>query len=225
MREDFLARYRSTVMSDLPAKTCGDWGGELDDGSPCGRVEGWGTVRSEGRCRDHPEEPADEQGHLPDLSQLQKEARQAAFLEAFALVGNISQAARITKISRRSHHYWMEDPVYAERFYEAQEEAADRLEQEAWRRSMSGIEEPVYYGGEQVGTVRRYSDTLLIFLLKGHRPEKFADRFKGDLSVDGRLSVGIDVVREIQRRRSSGGELPSPGGDLALPPGRRNGSS
>ena len=30
--------------------------------------------------------------------------------------------------------------------------------------------------GKQVGTVKRYSDTLLMFLLKGRRPEKFKDR-------------------------------------------------
>jgi hypothetical protein len=35
---------------------------------------------------------------------------------------------------------------------------------------------PVFQNGEQVGVIREYSDTLLIFLLKGHRPERFKDR-------------------------------------------------
>jgi hypothetical protein len=33
----------------------------------------------------------------------------------------------------------------------------------------------VYQGGKQVGFVQDYSDTLLIFMLKGRRPQKFRD--------------------------------------------------
>ena len=37
------------------------------------------------------------------------------------------------------------------------------------------MNEPVFYHGQVCGTVRKYSDTLLIFLLKGARPDKFRD--------------------------------------------------
>jgi hypothetical protein len=33
----------------------------------------------------------------------------------------------------------------------------------------------VFQGGKQVGTVRKYSDTLLMFLLKGIRPQKWRE--------------------------------------------------
>ena len=34
----------------------------------------------------------------------------------------------------------------------------------------------MYYQGEVCGTVRKYSDTLLIFLLKGQMKERYGDR-------------------------------------------------
>lgn len=34
-------------------RTCGDYGGRLDDGSPCTHVAGWGNFALEGRCKYH----------------------------------------------------------------------------------------------------------------------------------------------------------------------------
>ena len=36
----------------------------------------------------------------------------------------------------------------------------------------------MYYKGEVVGTIRKYSDTLLIFLLKGALPEVYRERYE-----------------------------------------------
>ncbi len=53
----------------------------------------------------------------------------------------------------------------------AKEEVADLLEAEAWRRAVEGVEKPVgWYKGKPGGYVREYSDTLLIFPLRGLRP-------------------------------------------------------
>ena len=52
------------------------------------------------------------------------------------------------------------------------------LEREARRRAVEGVEEPVgFYKGEPSAYVRKYSDTLLIFLMKGARPDKYRDRW------------------------------------------------
>ena len=56
------------------------------------------------------------------------------------------------------------------------ENAADLLEEEARRRAHDGVDEPVWFQGVQCGTVRKYSDTLLIFLLKGAKPDKYRER-------------------------------------------------
>lgn len=57
------------------------------------------------------------------------------------------------------------------------------LEQEAYRRAVEGVEEPVYQGGELVGTVRRYSDKLLEFLLRGRRPQVYRENAGPDAPV------------------------------------------
>jgi hypothetical protein len=54
--------------------------------------------------------------------------------------------------------------------------ALDLLEKECVRRALVGWKEPVYQGGKELGTIRKFSDNLLIFLLKGKRPEVFRER-------------------------------------------------
>lgn len=112
--------------------------------------------------------------------------KKRAFLAAYAECGNVTQAAEIAGIERSRHYQWKcEDPDYAEAFAAAEEQAADRLEQEARRRAVEGVEKPVFQGGKQVGVVREYSDTLLIFLLKGALPEKYKERWSGELGGHG----------------------------------------
>lgn len=54
--------------------------------------------------------------------------------------------------------------------------AADRLEQEAIRRAVDGTNKPVFFQGEIVGFEKEYSDTLLVLLLKAHKPDKYRER-------------------------------------------------
>ena len=103
-------------------------------------------------------------------------AKKRAFLAAYAELGNITAAAAAADVSRSMHYTWLErDRRYAAAFAQAHEMVGDHLEAEARRRAVEGWDEPVYYQGQVVGSIRRYSDTLLIFLLKGARPEKFRD--------------------------------------------------
>jgi hypothetical protein len=37
-------------------------------------------------------------------------------------------------------------------------------------RAVEGVERPVFQRGQQVGTIREYSDRLLMFMLKARRP-------------------------------------------------------
>lgn len=105
--------------------------------------------------------------------------KQAEFLKVFAEVGTISMAAETCQMSRTNHYRWMEDdPEYPHAFEEAKKIAVDRLVSEARRRALEGVEEPVYYQGKQVGGVVKYSDGLLMFLIKGEMPEKYRERYE-----------------------------------------------
>ena len=74
-------------------------------------------------------------------------------------------------VGRSSHYRWREkDSEYRAALDLAKEDATEVLEAEAFRRAVEGVEEQVgWYRGVAGGTVRRYSDVLLIFLLKRGR--------------------------------------------------------
>jgi hypothetical protein len=122
--------------------------------------------------------PDDSRFFSPEKSARQKTVWEDAFLVALAETGNATEAARCVGIDRRTAYYLRTNPDaqdFAQAWDEAIQEAADHLEREARRRAVEGTAEPVYYKGEQVGAIQRFSDTLLIFLLKGARPEKYAE--------------------------------------------------
>jgi hypothetical protein len=118
------------------------------------------------------------------------------FLLAFAAHGNVSAAAKTARVARRTVYAWQEhDEHFLAAFREAELMAIDRLEREAHRRAVTGVLEPVYQGGERVGTVRKFSDTLLIFLLKGFKPEKYREKIDVNVSQVVRAYRGVDAER------------------------------
>jgi hypothetical protein len=126
----------------------------------------------------------------PSVARLATERRQRAFLAAFVTNGVVLYAARAAKVSRSVIYHWRRtDEQFAERFQEAQEDAADALEIEARRRAIDGWQEEVYRQGRLVGTVSRYSDPLLAMLLRYRRPEVFGKRIevKASSTLSGRL--------------------------------------
>ncbi len=115
----------------------------------------------------------------PAIQRLTAKKR-ARFLEALRDTGNVVQAAKATRCSRQILYlYRRGDAAFAEAWDAALQEAMDTvLEPEAIRRAVTGVETPVYQGGKEVGTIREYSDTLLIFLLKGGKPAKYRERYE-----------------------------------------------
>lgn len=124
-----------------------------------------------------------------------------AFLKAFATTGNVTRAALAAKCDRSIvYDLRRTDESFATAFDSAKEEAADRLEQEAHRRAVEGVRRPILHQGKPVWvwldkngdvvapntkgakrtvlTEHDYSDTLLIFLLNGARPEKYRKRLE-----------------------------------------------
>lgn len=110
-------------------------------------------------------------------------AQRKAFLAALSEGLTVSGAARCAGVARGTLYYWREeDPEFAADWKSAEEAGADALEDEALRRAVSGLVEPVFYGGKEVGEVRKYSDSLLVFLLKARRPDKYRDRVSTEVS-------------------------------------------
>lgn len=110
--------------------------------------------------------------------QVPAQHKGAAFLAALADTGIILRACELTKTPRANVYFWRKDADFEARFQLAVDEATERLELEARRRAFEGTDKPVYQGGQLVGYVREYSDTLLIFTLKALKPDKYRDNAK-----------------------------------------------
>lgn len=93
------------------------------------------------------------------------------FLHSLRHSGNVSAAAQHAGIARSTAYNWrQQDAGFAAAWEDALAEATDYLALEARRRALEGVEEVRYFKGEPVGTIRRYSDALLMFLLRAYRP-------------------------------------------------------
>jgi len=104
------------------------------------------------------------------------------FLRWYAQSGNVTYAAKRAGVPRNTIYEWQEaSDQFAAAFREADLKATEVLEREAWRRANEGVAEPVYQHGKLVGTIQRYSDNLLMFLLRARAPERYRDRV--DVSV------------------------------------------
>jgi hypothetical protein len=77
------------------------------------------------------------------------------FLRILEETCNVTEAARAAGFDRSTAYRWRdEDPAFAEAWKQAEEAAADKLEQVAFERAKGG-----------------QSDRMLEILLKGHRPK------------------------------------------------------
>lgn len=142
------------------------------------------------------------------------------FLAALSAMGCVTYAARAAKVDKRRVYKLREsDSGFAAQWDAALEEATELLEAEAMRRARYGWKEPVFYLGKPVGSVQRYSDTLLIFLLKGAKPEKYRERFdvKGGALPDASTAIAaaLDQVRGARKELPPVEILPSEEGEEA----------
>ena len=111
---------------------------------------------------------------------------QEAFLGHLRETGNVSAAARAAGTCRSRCYEWRRrDPAFVAAWADALEEAADRLEMEAFRRAVKGVGEDRFFQGSVVGEVTRYSDSLLMFLLRARRPARFGTGAVTDTSDSG----------------------------------------
>ena len=138
--------------------------------------------------------------------QKRKLAHQRAFLKAFEDSGCIRRAAKAAGITREAHYKWLrDDDAYEAAFKESQRAAADYLESEAVVRATKGWLEPVLYQGQVAAHVRRYSDGLLMFLLRGMMPEKYGVQRKeisGPQRTPTQAQVEVVIVQPDGTRKA-----------------------
>lgn len=115
-----------------------------------------------------------------------------AFCAVLADTGIVKRACEAIGVSRQTAYNWREDiPEFATAWDKAMRIGISALEDEAHRRAFEGVSEPVFHQGLECGSVKKYSDTLAIFLLKAHAPEKYRERH--DVATTGSLSLTVST--------------------------------
>ena len=123
-----------------------------------------------------------------------KEEAWILFLATLAVCGNVTAAANKADFTRMAaYKRRKDDEAFAQAWNEAAKLGARGLEDEARRRAFNGWDEPVFYQGDHVDFVAKFSDTLLIFLLKGLYPEKYKDRQATEHSGEVGLTHSFDL--------------------------------
>jgi len=119
------------------------------------------------------------------------------FLDELSKNPNVSRAARIAGVNRATaYKHKKSNDAFSAAWDEAIEEAVDVMEEEMWRRAVEGTNRPIIHKGEVTGTFKEYSDTLMIFLAKAHRPERFRERYEHRGTGDN----GEIVIRVVNDR-------------------------
>jgi hypothetical protein len=124
------------------------------------------------------------------MTPRQSGQRKKVFLEHFRVQGNISRTCRAIGLNRSTVYEWQEtDDQFVHDFRQAEIEATETMEAEAYRRAVEGTAKPVFHQGAQCGTVQEYSDTLLIFMLKARNPAKYREKTESEVTVKGGVTI------------------------------------
>lgn len=102
------------------------------------------------------------------------EERRNRFLERLSETANVAMAARsVRKSVSGAYQLRRRDAEFAEAWEAALTTAMDELEALVLDRVVNGVEKPVFYAGKQCGSVRQYSDSLAMFMLRARRPDVY----------------------------------------------------
>lgn len=127
--------------------------------------------------------------------------RKKKFLDALAHGWTPTKAAKLAGISRSQAYLWRsQDPEFAADWDEAWIEGVDALEDEAFRRGVTGITREVLdKDGKKTGEIIEYSDQLLMMLMRGRRPERFANQTFQHRHL-GQVEVQVKTVEQARQR-------------------------
>lgn len=107
--------------------------------------------------------------------------KRKVFIKVLSKCGSVSAAAKACGHQDTStfQRYRRDHEDFADEWSEALEAAANVLEDEAIRRAVDGVLEPTFYKGDIVGHTRKHSDTLMMFMLRGLKPDTYRENVRG----------------------------------------------
>ena len=127
-----------------------------------------------------------------------KEAKSlAVFLSALSSGMHHKPALQGASMSWAMVHAYMTNYPAVRAIYDVAKGICDVIQQQlrehtADNRAIDGWEEPVWYKGHQVGTIRKYSDRLLETMLTAHDKPKYGK----DSTTEVNIGVGISFTSQ-----------------------------
>lgn len=125
--------------------------------------------------------------------------RHKLFMDKLQETSLLYMACKAAGISKSTAQRWRKEvPGFALEWDDIIDGKMEDLESEIYRRAKDGVTEPVFYQGKQCGTVQKFSDNLATFILRAHRPAKYAGK---GVTLDGvgKFSLNInDQDKDIQ---------------------------
>ena len=119
------------------------------------------------------------------------------FLEGVCRTNNITQVCIEMNLSKTVIYAMKaQDPEFRQRLYAAQTIGIDSWEDEAARRAFSGTDRKVFHQGIQIDTVKDYSDSIAIAMLKGAKPERYATRNSNETILGGSLGINLETLSD-----------------------------
>lgn len=111
-------------------------------------------------------------------------------------------SAAAAGVEKTIHYRWLANPAYAKDFAQAEAEFGDMLEAVAIARAKDGVLDPVFYQGQACGAIRKYSDGLMLALLKRFKPDRYAARTEvtgvGGAPIDTKIEVVFVSAPEVE---------------------------
>lgn len=99
--------------------------------------------------------------------------------------GNVSAAAAKVGVSPATVHYHQRvDPVFKDKLELSKLEAMNDVEEAITHRGLDGVDDPVFYQGEIVGSRKVYSDSLLMERARALNPERYGRKSQVDINAN-----------------------------------------
>ena len=104
-------------------------------------------------------------------------AAKSQFIENLMETGEPALAAKACGFTLATcQKHARDDEEFARAGFEALQAYRATISAEIHRRAIDGVEEPIFQGGMEVGSKRKYSDALLLAHAKRHMPNEYGDK-------------------------------------------------
>jgi hypothetical protein len=132
------------------------------------------------------------------------EAKQRLFIEVLADTACVGKAAAAVGMTKQSAYALRRAPggeAFAAAWTAALHQAAQRLADIAFERAFEGYEVPVFNSdGRVIGHKLRYSERLMMFLMRAHMPERYAFAHHAERPQDAPPPVQTEPVAKALAR-------------------------